>query len=109
MHALWEWVEAHGAIVYPAIAAVVIGLLVFSVLRGWKAVELTAAEKRKLKEDVLRLMRKLPAGVSAETVARELDVDVFHAATVLHEMENDGVIQESTMTSGVTAYRLKGL
>jgi hypothetical protein len=109
MHQLWEWVEAHGAIVFPAIAAVVIGLLVFSVLRGWKAVELSAEEKRRLKADIMRLMRKLPAGVSAEAVAKEFAVDVFHAATLLREMEDEGLIQESTMTSGVSAYRLKGL
>ena len=109
MDRLWLWIDAHGAIVYPLIAAAVIGLIVWTVLKSWRAHELGAEEKARLKGEIIRMLRARLHGVTAETVAAELGLDRFRAAALLAEMKEEGMLSESTLTTGVTTYRLKGL
>lgn len=108
-HSLWEWIEDNGAIVYPAIALAIVGLIAGALLSSWRADELNAEQRGQLKMKILQIMRRRLSGVSPEMVAAELQLDVIIAARLLGELEEEGVLASSPGRSTTPVqYRLRG-
>lgn len=111
IHSLWEWIEANGSITYPAVAVVVIGLMVWALLAGFRTDRLNAEQRGALKMRIVQLMRRRVSGVSAEAVSAELQIDLLVAARLLAELAEEGLIDASTVraTPGAAIqYRIRG-
>jgi hypothetical protein len=107
-HKLWYWIEDHLEIVFPVVGVTVILLVIWAVRRGMMQADDEVAVRTRQKEDIVRLMRgKLL--VNAETVAGELQLDRFRAATLLEELAKEGVLVHARVAGGIASYRLKGL
>lgn len=105
---LWQWIEGNGAIVYPAVALVIIGLIAGALFASWRADEIQSERKGEIKMKILQVMRRRLSGVSAEQVAAELQVDVLVAAKLLGELDQEGVV--ASTRAGVNSpaqYRLR--
>jgi hypothetical protein len=107
-HELWYWIEDHLEIVFPVVGVTVILLVLWALRRGWAAQADEIAVRTRQKESIVRLMR-LRLTVTPEMVAHELQIDPFHAASLLDELTREGVLALGRATGGVTSYRLKGL
>jgi hypothetical protein len=107
-HELWYWIEDHLEIVFPVVGVTVILLVLWALRRGWAAQADEIAVRTRQKESIVRLMR-LRLTVTPEMVAHELQIDPFHAATLLDELTREGVLALGRASGGVTSYRLKGL
>lgn len=109
-HTLWDWVEAHASIVYPALAIGVIGLIVWALLTGFKAERLNFEQKSRLKTHIIQLMQRRISGVSAEAVAAELQIDLLTAASLLNELAQEGVVDASAraIADAPIHYRIRG-
>lgn len=108
-HDLWEWIEANGAIVYPALALAIIGLIVAALLATWRSEEMSAEQRGRLKLEILQIVRRRISGVSAEAVAAELQVDLMLAARLLGELDEEGLVSSSRTGAQTPAmYRLRG-
>jgi hypothetical protein len=106
-HQLWEWIEAHSSIVYPALAVLIIGLIVGALLASWKSDELNAESRGKLKMEILALIRRRVSGVSAETVAAAVQIDLMLAARLLAELDEEGLVSASGRAP--IQYRIRGV
>lgn len=106
---LWAWIEQNADYAIPIIAALVLALLLWAVLRGWRGPEQDALHIAEQKAELIRMMRAHVGGVSADLAAARLKIDHFRAAKLLGELEEEGKLVENTITGGVTTYRLRGL
>lgn len=105
---LWQWIEEHGAIVYPALALIIIGLIAGALFASWRADELEGERKGELKMKILQVMRRRISGVSAEQVAAELQIDVLVAAKLLTELDSEKVVAAAPGAgSSPTLYRMR--
>ncbi len=107
-HKLWNWIEDHLEIVFPAVGVFVIVLVLWAVRRGMQQQADEVAVRTRQKEEIVRLMRAKLL-VNAEVVAHELQLDRFHAAKLLEELVREGTLIQARVAGGVASYRLKGL
>lgn len=89
---LWEWIEAHGTVVYPIIALMVIGLIAGAMISSARANSVTSEQRGLLKMQIMGVMRRRISGVSAEQVSNDLRIDVLLAAKLLAELESEGML-----------------
>lgn len=105
---LWQWIEEHGAIVYPALALIIIGLIAGALFASWRADEIEGERKGELKMKLLQIMRRRISGVSAEQIAAELQIDVLVAAKLLNELDAEGIVATApSVGNAPTQYRLR--
>lgn len=108
-HSLWVWIEDNGALVYPAVAVVIIGLIVATLLASFRSDDMNADQKGQLKMKIMQVMRRRISGVSAEAIAAELQVDLLVAGKLLTELDTEGLIAASGKSaSGPVMYRIRG-
>ncbi len=103
---LWEWIERHASFVYPAIAILIVGLIVGALLASWKADDVTAEKRGELKMRIMQIMRRRISGVAADTIAAELQIDLMLAARLLTELDQEGLVSASGQQP--VQYRLRG-
>lgn len=103
---LWEWIERHATIVYPAIAILIVGLIVGALFASWKADDVSAERRGELKMRIMQVMRRRISGVSADTIAAELQIDLMLAARLLSELDQEGFVSASGLQP--IQYRLRG-
>ncbi len=105
-HQLWEWIEAHATVVYPAVALLIVGLIVGALLGAMRSNELGFEERSKMKRELMLLIRRRVSGVAADQAAAELQIDVATAGTLLAELEEEGLVTGSRSTP--VQYRIRG-
>ncbi len=105
--AVWHWIEDNGAIVFPLIGFFIAALIFIAVRRGAVNQEALNEERRKQKDQIIRLMRAR-LSLTADQTAHELRVDRYHAAALLEELEKEGTLTQGRIAGGVSSYRLKG-
>ena len=103
---LWEWIEAHSELVYPAVALCILGLIVGAALAFFRSNELGAEKAGQLKREIMLLLRRRVSGVGVDQVAAELQVDRMVAARLLTELEQEGMIAGSA--TAPIQYRIRG-
>lgn len=107
LHTLWEWMDANATVVYPVIAVAIIALIVGALFASWRSDELNAEQRGRLKDAMLKLMRRRVSGVSAEQVAAELQIDTVLAGRLLSELVEQGLVSASQ--SSPVQFRLRGM
>ena len=106
-HKLWHWIEDNGEYVFPAIGIVILVLVILAVRRGSISQEEELRKRAGQKEQIIRLMRaKLT--LTADAAAQEMGIDRYHAATLLEELEREGVLSQGRQSGGAATWRLKG-
>lgn len=111
VHSIWEWIEDNGTWVYPLAALVVIGLMAWALLSGFRGDRLNAEQRGALKMRIVQLLRRRVSGVSADAVSAELQIDLLLAARLLAELAEEGLVDASASRGTTTApiqYRMKG-
>lgn len=103
---LWEWIEAHSELVYPAVALCILGLIVGAALAFFRSNEFGAEKAGQLKREIMLLLRRRVSGVGVDQVAAELQVDRMVAARLLTELEQEGLISGSA--TAPIQYRIRG-
>ncbi len=103
------FVERYGAVLYPAVALIVIVLIVSGILQAWRTHDLAGLAKVELKREIILELRKQVAGMSAETLARTINLNSFKTVKLLEEMQRDGIILSHTNTARLTTWRVKGV
>jgi hypothetical protein len=108
-HELWVWIESNSSVVYPAIAIVIVGLIVAALMASWKSDELNAEQRGQLKMKIMQIMRRRISGVNAQQVAAELQIDVSIAAKLLSELAEEGLVAAAAQSSNAPQqYRIRG-
>ena len=105
-HQLWEWIESHAMLVYPAISLLIVGLIVGALLGAMRSTDLNAEERSRLKKELMLLLRRRVSGLAADQAAAELQVDIQVAATLLGELQQEGLVTGSRSTP--VQYRIRG-
>ena len=103
------FVERYGAVLYPAVALIVITLIVAGILQAWRQHDLVGLVKVELKREIILELRKQVGGMSAETIARAINLNSFKTVKILEEMQRDGIIHSHTNTARLTTWRVKGV
>jgi hypothetical protein len=103
----FQFLTQHKQIIYPALALLVLVLLVAAVLNAWKSPEIAGAEKARLKGEIIRFMRKHIGWATAAEVGAGVEVETQIAATLMQEMKDDGLLI-TAMMDNLLHYRLKG-
>jgi hypothetical protein len=104
-----EFLEQNSNVLYPALAALTIVLIVLGVLQAWRGQELSVEQKIQLKKEIVLELRKAGGGVSAEVVARALGMETFKTVRLLEEMLKDGLLLTYTNTQRLAMWQLKGV
>jgi hypothetical protein len=104
-----EMLEQNSHIIYPALAVLVLVLLVAGILQAWKTQDLDGLQKATLKKEIVVHLRQEIGGAPAEQLARALGVTPIKLMRLLEEMQKDGILASHTNTQRLTIWRLKGV
>ncbi len=103
-----ELLERNSHIVYPALAVLVVLLLVLGILEAWRSQDLDGLQKVELKREIILELRRQIGGASAETLARAIGLESFKTVKLLEELQRDGIVVSHTNTARLTLGRIKG-
>lgn len=104
-----ELLERNVHIVYPALAVLVLVLIVAGILQAWRTHDLDGLQKAELKREVVLELRKENHGAPAEAIAKVVGLEPFKLVKLLEEMQRDGVVSSHTTSDRLTIWRLRGL
>lgn len=105
IHLIWEWIEDNAWVTYPAMALLVIGLIAAAMVSSARAQVMSAERRGQLKMQIMGVMRRKVSGVSADSIAADLKIDLMLAATLLSELTKEGML--SSDDTGAR-FRLRG-
>jgi hypothetical protein len=103
-----ELLEKNSHIIYPALAVLVVGLLVLGILEAWRSQDLDGLQKVELKRSIILELRRQLGGASAETLAKAIGLESFKTVKLLEELQRDGIVISHTNTARLTLWRIKG-
>ena len=95
-----ELLERNSHIVYPALAVLVVVLLVLGILQAWRSQDLDGLQKVELKREIILELRRQIGGASAETLAKAIGLESFKTVKLLEELQRDGILISHTNTRG---------
>ena len=104
-----EMLEQNSHIIYPALAVLVLVLLVAGILQAWKTQDLDGLQKAELKKEIVVHLRQEIGGAPAEQLARQVGIAPIKLVRLLEEMQKDGILLSHTNTQRLTIWRLKGV
>ena len=107
LHHLWTWAEAHGPAVFPAAAALVLGVFALGLHHAFQGSLADLRIQQVQKDEILRQTRGRLT-VTPESIARTLGVDRFRAAALLEDLTREGLLVRQRQSGGIPSYRLKG-
>src|SRR4051812_16651698 len=99
IHLIWDWIENHALLAYSAIALLVIGLIAGAMVSTARAQETSAEQRGHLKMEIMGIMRRRVSGVSADTIAADLRIDLMLAARLLAELVEEGQVAQTMTTN----------
>lgn len=103
-----DLLERHSNIVYPALAVVVVILLIIGIVDAWRTQDLDGLQKVELKREIILELRRQLGGASAETLAKAVGLESFKTVKLLEELQRDGILVSHTNTARLTVWRIKG-
>ena len=103
-----ELLERNSHIVYPALAVLVVLLLVLGILEAWRSQDLDGLQKVELKREIILELRRQIGGASAETLAKAIGLESFKTVKLLEELQRDNIVISHTNTARLTLWRIKG-
>ena len=105
-----EMLEQNSHIIYPALAILVLVLIVAGILQAWKTQDLDGLQKAELKKEIVVHLRQEIGGAPAEQLARQCgNISPIKLLPLLEEMQKDNILSSFTNTSRLTIWRLKGV
>jgi len=107
--AYFELLEKNTHFIYPALAILVLVLLVAGILQAWRTQDLDGLQKAELKREVILVLRRETHGAEAELLAREIGMAVLKLVKILEELQHDGIVVSVTNTQRKTFWSLKGI
>ncbi len=105
----FELLEKNTHIIYPALAILVLVLLVAGILQAWRTQDLDGLQKAELKREVILVLRRETHGAPVEILAREVGLTNLKLVKLLEELQSDGVVVSFTNTQRLTIWSLKGV
>lgn len=102
------FLEHNSHVVYPAIAAVVLTLLVLGVVQAWRSTELDGMAKMEFKREIILTLRRQVAGETVETIARRIGLEPFKTAKLLEEMQRDGILRSHVSSNRLVLWQVTG-
>lgn len=105
----FEWLERNTHIIYPALAVVVVVLIVGGILQSWRTTDIAGVAKAEAKREIVLQLRREVHGMSVERLARMTGLDMMKLVKLLEEMQREGVVTSHTNTQRLTTWVLKGL
>lgn len=92
---------------FPALAALAILLVLGGVINAWRAQSSETQKARTLGRQVLRALRRQPAGATADSLARELQVAPHRLAGLLEELQRKRRISSHTTSDRRTMWVIR--
>jgi hypothetical protein len=105
----FEWLENNTHVVYPALAVVLVALIAFGIISAWRTEDSDGLKKAELKREIIRELRREVYGMTANHLAKNIQVDGTKMLKLLEEMAEDNIVESRTDSSRVTTWRMKGL
>lgn len=106
--AYFEWLEKNSHIIYPALAILVLTLLVGGILQAWRTQDLDGLQKAELKREIVQQLRIETHGSPAEHIARKVGLEPIKLMKLLEEMQRDGLISSYVNTQRLTIWTMRG-
>lgn len=104
-----ELLENNTHIIYPALAILVVVLIVAGILHAWKSDDLDSVVKAEAKREIVLQLRREMHGMSAERLMRMTGLDMMKLVRLLQEMQEDGILTSHTNSQRQTTWVLKGI
>jgi hypothetical protein len=105
----FELLENNSHIIYPIIAVSVVALIAFGVISAWRSEDIDGLKKAELKREIIRELRREVYGMTADRLAKAVNVPGGRMLKLLEEMQESNIVESRTDTSRVTTWRMKGL
>lgn len=104
-----EALENNTHIIYPALAILVVVLIVAGILHAWKSDDLDSVVKAEAKREIVMQLRREMHGMSADRLMRMTGLDMMKLVRLLQEMQEDGILTSHTNSQRQTTWVLKGI
>jgi hypothetical protein len=103
----FEFLERNSHIIYPALAVLVLVVLVAGIIQAWRTQDMDALDKVEFKRELISELRRTMGGATAEVLGRAVGLEPFRAQRLLEELQKDGIVLSHTNTSRLTVWRIK--
>jgi hypothetical protein len=104
-----ELLENNTHIIYPALAIMVVVLIVAGILHAWKTDDLDSVVKAEAKREIVMQLRRELHGMSAERLTRMTGLELSKLVRLLQEMQDEGMLTSHTNSQRQTTWVLKGI
>lgn len=102
-----EWLEQNTHIIYPILGIGTLVLLAAGIIQAWRSQDLDGLQKAEFKRQIILELRRDTFGVTAEILAKRIDLESLKTARLLEELQKEGLIISSTNTQRITTWRMK--
>jgi hypothetical protein len=103
----FEWLEQNTHIVYPLLGVGTLVLLAVGIIQAWRSQDLDGLQKAEFKRQIILELRRDSFGVTAELLAKRIDLESLKIARLLEELQIEGLVSSSTNTHRITTWRMK--
>ncbi len=105
----FELLERNSHIVYPALAVLVLGLVMLAIIQASRAQEMDGAAKAEFKKLIVDELRRHPAGLDTPELVAAMGLEHGKLVRLLDQMQQDGVLVSHLTTQRQTVWRVKGV
>jgi hypothetical protein len=104
-----ELLENNTHLVYPALAVLVLLLIVLGILQAWRSEDMDGLQKAELKRDIIKELRREVHGLTADTISKAVGIPSLKLLRILEEMQKDNILESRTDTRRITTWKMKGI
>ncbi len=105
----FELLERNSHIIYPALAVLVLGLVMMAIIQASRTQEMDGAAKAEFKKLIIDELRRHPSGLDTPELAEALGLERGKLVQLLEQMQQDGVLVSHLTTQRQTVWRVKGV
>lgn len=105
----FEWLENNSHIVYPVVGIGVIALISWGIISAWRTEDVDGLKKAELKREIIRELRREVYGMTADRLAKNIDVPGVRMLKLLEEMAEQNIVESRTDTQRTTTWRMRGI
>ena len=106
---LMEFSDRYGAIVWPALAITVVGLVAWGTLKSASHKSIPGPDRMRVKKEIIHELRRNLSGLSLEQISHLVGHHREPTHALLLEMVKDGMLRASTNSKGAEVFKLPGM
>jgi hypothetical protein len=104
----FDLLEQNSHIVYPALAALTLLLVVAGIFQAWKSQDMDGLTKNEFKRSIVNELRRNLSGLPGDMIARAVGLDRLKTVRLLEQMQQEGLVNSYMSSNQMMMWRIRG-